>query len=58
MLGPVGATAQAYLRVPIGVFISVVFLNEALAPTAWLGLIAVVIGVAAMTAPRREPAGR
>jgi drug/metabolite transporter (DMT)-like permease len=44
--------------VPIGVFISVVFLNEALAPTAWLGLIAVVIGVAAMTAPRREPAGR
>lgn len=50
-LGSVGATAQAYLRVPIGVAISVVFLGETLAPTAWLGLAGVVIGVAAMTLP-------
>lgn len=57
-LGPVGATAQAYLRVPIGVAIGVAFLGEALAPTAWLGLIAVVIGVAAMTLRRRGPARR
>mgnify|MGYP002653183734 CR=1 FL=1 len=51
MMGSVGATAQAYLRVPIGVAISVVFLGETLAPTAWLGLAGVVIGVAAMTLP-------
>ncbi|WP_428032221.1 DMT family transporter [Ancylobacter sp.] len=57
-LGPLGATAQAYLRVPIGVGISVVFLGEALAPTAWLGLVAVVIGVAAMTVPAARAARR
>lgn len=50
-LGSVGTTAQAYLRVPIGVAIGVVFLGESLSPTAWAGLICVVIGVAAMTAP-------
>lgn len=55
-LGTVGTTAQAYLRVPIGVMIGVVFLGESLAPTAWLGLICVIVGVAAMTMPRRKPA--
>lgn len=54
-LGSLGATAQAYLRVPIGVGISVVFLGEALPPTAWLGLLAVVAGVIAMTLPERPP---
>ncbi len=52
-LGSVGTTAQAYLRVPIGVAISVTVLGETLSPTAWLGLICVVIGVAAMTLPGR-----
>jgi len=37
-LGPVGTTAQAYLRVPIGVAIGVVFLDESLYTTACLGL--------------------
>ncbi len=55
-LGTVGTTAQAYLRVPIGVMIGVVFLGETLAPTAWLGLVCVIVGVAAMTIPRRRPA--
>lgn len=52
-LGPVGTTSQAYLRVPIGVAIGVVFLDETLASTALLGLAFVVSGVAAMTRPAR-----
>ncbi len=55
-LGSVGTTAQAYLRVPIGVALSVIFLGERLSPTAWIGLACVVLGVAAMTIPARKPA--
>jgi drug/metabolite transporter (DMT)-like permease len=55
-LGSVGTTSQAYLRVPIGVAIGVLFLGETLASTAWLGLACVVFGVAAMTIPPRKPA--
>ena len=55
-LGSVGTTAQAYLRVPIGVALGVVFLGEQLSSTAWIGLACVVIGVAAMTIPARKPA--
>lgn len=53
-LGSIGTTAQAYLRVPIGVAIGVFFLGEKLSPTAWLGLAFVVAGVAAMTIPARK----
>jgi drug/metabolite transporter (DMT)-like permease len=53
-LGSVGTTAQAYLRVPIGVALGVLFLGESLTPTAWIGLGCVVIGVAAMTIPTRK----
>ena len=53
-LGSVGTTAQAYLRVPIGVAVGVVFLGEHLSATAWIGLACVVIGVAAMTMPARK----
>lgn len=52
-LGSVGATSQAYLRVPIGVAIGAVFLGEQLNATAWLGLACVIAGVAAMTIPAR-----
>jgi len=55
-LGSVGTTAQAYLRVPIGVALSVVFLGESLTSTAWIGLACVVAGVAAMTIPPRKAA--
>jgi len=55
-LGSVGTTAQAYLRVPIGVALGVVFLGETLSPTAWIGLGCVVIGVAGMTMPARTAA--
>jgi len=50
-LGSVGTTAQAYLRVPIGVALGVLLLGESLSPTAWIGLGCVVVGVAAMTIP-------
>ncbi|NLR96348.1 EamA family transporter [Rhizobium sp. P38BS-XIX] len=54
-LGSVGTTAQAYLRVPIGVGIGVAFLGEPLSPTAAIGLVCVVVGVMAMTiAPRKR----
>lgn len=53
-LGPVRTTAQAYLRVPVGVAVGVVFLGESLSPTAWAGLACVVAGVALMTT---SPAG-
>lgn len=55
-LGSVGATAQAYLRVPIGVAIGVVFLGETVTATAAMGLVAVVAGVIAMTLPERKKA--
>jgi len=55
-LGPVGTTAQAYIRVPIGVAIGVAFLGERLAPTTWIGLVCVIVGVAAMTLPARPRA--
>lgn len=50
-LGSVGATAQAYLRVPIGVAIGVVFLGETVTTTAGIGLACVIAGVIAMTLP-------
>jgi drug/metabolite transporter (DMT)-like permease len=55
-LGSVGTTAQAYLRVPIGVGIGALFLGETLPPSAWFGLVCVLLGVAAMTVPERQPA--
>jgi drug/metabolite transporter (DMT)-like permease len=53
-LGSVGTTAQAYLRVPLGVGLGVVFLGETLMPLAWIGLVCVVAGVVAMTLPQRK----
>ena len=55
-LGSVGTTSQAYLRVPIGVAIGMVFLGETLSPTAWIGFVCVILGVAAMTIPQRRTA--
>jgi drug/metabolite transporter (DMT)-like permease len=57
-LGSVGATAQAYLRVPVGVAIGVFFLGETLTSTAWIGLGCAVAGVAAMTIPARKALAR
>ena len=57
-IGSVATTAQAYLRVPIGVALGVLFLGESLTPTVWIGLVCVVTGVAAMTMPPRAPPTR
>jgi drug/metabolite transporter (DMT)-like permease len=58
-LGSVGTTAQAYLRVPIGVGIAILFRGETLASTMLAGLVCVIVGVAAMTFPSnmREASG-
>lgn len=53
-LGSVGTTAQAYLRVPIGVGIGMLFLGETPQSTAWMGLALVVVSVVAMTLPKRR----
>lgn len=53
-LGSVGTTSQAFLRVPIGVGIGVVWLGESLSTTAWIGMGLIVMGVAAMTLPARR----
>ena len=53
-LGSVGTTSQAYVRVPIGVAIGVLFLGETLNPTAVAGLFCVVAAVIAMTLPGRK----
>jgi drug/metabolite transporter (DMT)-like permease len=55
-LGSVGTTAQAYLRVPIGVVIGILFLGETVTTTAWAGLACVLAGVGAMTIPTRKSA--
>jgi drug/metabolite transporter (DMT)-like permease len=55
-LGSVGVTAQAYLRVPVGVGIGILFLGEGIAPSAMVGLACVVAGVAAMMAPAKPAA--
>ena len=53
-LGSVGTVAQAYLRVPVGVAIGIIFLGEAPGPAAYAGLVCVVVGVAAMTIPSQS----
>jgi drug/metabolite transporter (DMT)-like permease len=50
-LGSVPTTAQSYLRVPIGVALSVALVGETLSPTVWIGSACVVLGAAAMTIP-------
>lgn len=53
-LGSVGTTAQAYLRVPLGVAIGAYFLGEGLDQAALIGLVCVLVGVALMTLPERK----
>jgi drug/metabolite transporter (DMT)-like permease len=52
-LGSVGTTAQAYLRVPIGVAIGILALGETMTSTIWVGFMCVIVGVFAMTVPPR-----
>lgn len=55
-LGSVGVTAQAYLRVPVGVLLGIAFLGESFSTNKAIGLVLVVAGVAAMVIPKRATA--
>jgi drug/metabolite transporter (DMT)-like permease len=60
-LGTLMTNAQGYLRIPIGVGLSVLLLGETVPSNLVLGVILVMAGVAAMTIPaggfrRRSPA--
>lgn len=55
-LGSVGTTSQAFLRVPLGVGLGVLWLGESPDGAVWLGMALVVMGVAAMTLPARTAA--
>jgi drug/metabolite transporter (DMT)-like permease len=50
-LGTLTTNAQSYLRIPIGVGLSVALLGESVPPNLALGLLLVMAGVAAMTIP-------
>jgi drug/metabolite transporter (DMT)-like permease len=50
-LGTLITNAQGYLRIPIGVGLSVVLLGETVPPNLVLGLVLVMAGVGAMTVP-------
>lgn len=52
-LGSLGTTAQAYVRVPVGVAIGVIFLGEQLHASTMIGLVCILAGVIAMTLPTR-----
>src|SRR5262245_48861515 len=51
-LGTLTTNAQGYLRIPIGVGLSVLLLGEAVPANLALGLVLVMAGVAAMTIPK------
>jgi len=53
-LGTLTTNAQGYLRIPIGVGLSVLLLGESVPSNLALGLILVMAGVAAMTIPGRQ----
>ncbi len=50
-LGTLTTNSQGYVRIPIGVLLSVLLLGEPVPPNLVLGVILVMIGVAAMTVP-------
>jgi drug/metabolite transporter (DMT)-like permease len=50
-LGTITTNSQAYLRIPIGVGLSVLLLGEPVPPNLVAGLVLVMTGVAAMTIP-------
>jgi drug/metabolite transporter (DMT)-like permease len=50
-LGTLITNAQGYLRIPIGVGLSVLLLGETVPPNLVFGLILVMAGVGAMTIP-------
>jgi drug/metabolite transporter (DMT)-like permease len=53
-LGTLMTNSQSYLRIPIGVALSVLLLGEAVPPNLAAGLVLVMCGVAAMTISREQ----
>jgi drug/metabolite transporter (DMT)-like permease len=53
-VGSIGTTAQAYLRILVGVALGVLLLDEKLPATLVVGMVLVVSGVVAMTMPARR----
>ena len=49
-LGTLGASAQAYLRVPVGVGLAMLWFGDRLPAGAWIGMALVIVSVAGMTA--------
>jgi drug/metabolite transporter (DMT)-like permease len=54
-IGTIGTTAQAYLRILVGVGLGVTLLGEKLSANVVAGIVLVVAGVIAMTLPVRKP---
>lgn len=53
-LGPMGVASQAYLRAGVSVMLGVVILGEQITVVVGLGLLAAVLGVAAINMPARR----
>jgi len=54
-LGPIGVTSQSYLRCGISVLLGVLVLGEHVTATIGFGLLAIVLGVAAINTPKKAP---
>jgi drug/metabolite transporter (DMT)-like permease len=54
-IGSIATASQAYLRIVVGVGLSVLLLGERLEPTHWAGLSLVIAGVVAMTLRSKRP---
>src|SRR3546814_8245038 len=53
-LGSMGVASQAYLRSGVSVMLGILLLGETFRPAVGLGLVAVILGVAAINLPRSE----
>lgn len=53
-LGSMGVASQSYLRAGIGVLLGMIILGEAFSMTVGLGLVAAILGVAAINFPARR----
>src|SRR3546814_19941051 len=53
-LGSMGVASQAYLRSGVSVMLGILLLGETFRPAVGLGLVAVILGVAANNLPRRR----
>lgn len=53
-LGSLGVASQSYLRAGVGVLLGILFLGETITPLVGLGLIAAILGVAAINLPNPQ----